>query len=158
TPVYSFLELQATKQTARVQALASYTRQWRHLDGTWQPNDPASFIQPGAFPNSRGLGSVTSTFESQNSLSASTSVTQLQVQSRNHTCRLGASYLAPWDIILATNYTFESGLWSGPVVTRIPAPDPAFGPPTVTLSNGRVVSNPLATTIRFADATRDDGQ
>ena len=28
----------------------------------------------------------------------------------------------------------------------------------VVLSNGRVVSNPLATTIRFANATRSDGQ
>src|SRR5262249_51701387 len=35
---------------------------------------------------------------------------------------------------------------------------PQFGPPTVTLSNGRVVSNPLATTIRFAYPTRSDGQ
>ena len=28
----------------------------------------------------------------------------------------------------------------------------------MTLSNGRTVSNPLATTIRFANATRDEGQ
>ena len=33
-----------------------------------------------------------------------------------------------------------------------------FGPATVTLSNGRVVSNPLATLNRFAFPTRDDGQ
>ena len=31
-------------------------------------------------------------------------------------------------------------------------------PPTVTLSNGRVVSNPLATTIRFAHGDRGEGQ
>jgi hypothetical protein len=43
-------------------------------------------------------------------------------------------------------------------VTRIAAPDPAFGPPTVRLSNGRVVANPLATTIRFANPTRGEGQ
>jgi hypothetical protein len=40
----------------------------------------------------------------------------------------------------------------------LPAPDPTFGPATVTLSNGRVVSNPLATPIRFANATRGSGQ
>src|SRR5262249_18953402 len=79
-PVYTFLELQATKQTERLQALASYTRQWRHLAGTWQPNDPASYIQPGAFADSKGIGSVTSTFESQNSLSASPSVSSLQTE------------------------------------------------------------------------------
>jgi len=43
-------------------------------------------------------------------------------------------------------------------VTRIAASDPAYGPPTLTLSNGRLVSNPLATTIRFAYATRGDNQ
>ena len=51
-----------------------------------------------------------------------------------------------------------SGPYSGPIVTRIPAADPQFGPATVTLSNGRVVSNPLATTIRFAFPTRGEGQ
>ena len=157
-PVYTFFELQGTKQTERFQALASYTHQWRHLAGTWQPNDPASFIQPDAFPNSKGIGSTTSTFESQNSLSSSPSVTSLQVQTIDDAIRLGASYRVLWDIVLATNYTFQSGLWSGPIVTRLAAPDPRFGPPTVTLSNGRVVSNPLATTIRFANQTRDEGQ
>jgi hypothetical protein len=54
--------------------------------------------------------------------------------------------------------TYQSGIWSGPVVTKIAAPDPAFGPTTLVLSNGRLVSNPLATTIRFAYPTRADGQ
>jgi hypothetical protein len=60
--------------------------------------------------------------------------------------------------MMSTNYTFQSGTWSGPIITRIAAADPAFGPPTVTLSNGRVVSNPLATTLRFAYPTRGEGQ
>ena len=64
----------------------------------------------------------------------------------------------PWSLQLASHFTYQSGPWSGPIVTRLPAPDPAFGPPTVTLSNGRVVSNPLATPIRFANATHADGQ
>jgi hypothetical protein len=51
-----------------------------------------------------------------------------------------------------------SGIYSGPVLTRIAAPDPRFGPPTVTLSTGRVVSNPLATTFRYAYGTRGEGQ
>jgi hypothetical protein len=157
-PVYTFLELQATKQTDRFQAIGSYTHQWRHLAGTWQPNDPASFIQPDAFPNSKGIGSVSNTFESQNSLSSSSSTSTLQVPARDHTIRLGAIYRGPLDTVFATNYTFQSGVWSGPITTRLAAPDPRFGPPTVTLSNGRVVSNPLATTIRFANATRDEGQ
>jgi hypothetical protein len=36
--------------------------------------------------------------------------------------------------------------------------DSTFGPATVALSNGRIVPNPLATTQRFAYATRGDGQ
>ena len=157
-PVYTFLELQATKQMERVQVIASYTHQWRHLAGTWQPNDPASFIQPDAFRDSKGIGSTTNTFESQNSLSGNSQVSSLQTQNRDDVIRLGAIYRAHWDVVLAANYTFQSGLWSGPIVTRLAAPDPRFGPSTVTLSNGRIVSNPLATTIRFANATRDDGQ
>jgi hypothetical protein len=157
-PVYTFFELLATKQTARFQGIASYTHQWRHLAGTWQPNDPASFIQPNAFSNSKGLGSVTSTFESQNSLSSSPVVSGQQAQAIDDTVRLGALYRAPWDVVLAVNYTFQSGLWSGPIFTRLAAPDPRFGPATVTLANGRTVSNPLATTIRFAYPKRDDGQ
>ena len=157
-PVYTFFELLATKQTARFQGIASYTHQWRHLAGTWQPNDPASFIQPDAFPNRKGIGSVTSTFESQNSLSASPILSGQQAQAIDDTVRLGAIYRGPWDIVLAINYTFQSGLWSGPIVTRLAAADSRFGPATVTLSNGRTVSNPLATTIRFAYPTRDQGQ
>ena len=38
------------------------------------------------------------------------------------------------------------------------APDPQFGPATLVLSNGRTVSNPLATTVRFAYASRGEGQ
>src|SRR5262249_17373848 len=60
--------------------------------------------------------------------------------------------------LFATNLVALSGPYSGPIVTRIAAADPRFGPSTITLSNGRTVSNPLATTIRFAYATRGDGQ
>jgi hypothetical protein len=157
-PVFTFFELQATKQTARMQVLASYTHQWRHVAGTWQPNDPASYIQPDAFPNEKGFGSVTSTFESHNSLSVSPVLSGQQAQAIDDMVRLGAIYHAPWDVVIATNYTFQSGLWSGPITTRLAAPDPRFGPATVRLSNGRDVSNPLATTIRFAHETRNDGQ
>ena len=54
-PVYNALEIVATKRTSRINVLGSYTRVWSHLAGTWQPNDPASFIQPASFPFDRGL-------------------------------------------------------------------------------------------------------
>jgi hypothetical protein len=163
TPVYSSLELSTTKRTARVELIASYVRQWRHIAGTWQPNDPAAFIQPGAFANNTGIGSSTGTAAATtdaNSL-VGYNMTQSQTASaqwQDHVARAAAAVTAPWGLLLAANYTFQSGTWSGPIVTRIAAPDPAFGPSTVTLSNGRVVSNPLATVLRFAYPTRGQGQ
>jgi hypothetical protein len=162
-PIYTSAEISVTKRTARVQALASYVRQWRHMGGTWQPNDPAAFIQPAAFANDRGLGSATgvlSTPVDANSLSG-TQMTQRSTASgqwQDHAARAGATVMAPLSILISGSYAFQSGAWSGPIVSRLAAADPAYGPATVTLSNGRVVSNPLATTIRFAHPTRGEGQ
>jgi hypothetical protein len=162
-PAYTSLELSLTKQTRRLQGIASYVRQWRHIAGTWQPHDPASFIQPSAFANDRGVGNATgqnSAPTDANALSG-TQMTQrssASAQWQDHAVRTGMTYTGPWKLLLATSYTFQSGAWSGPIVTRLAASDPAFGPTTVTLSNGRVVSNPLATTIRFAYPTRGEGQ
>ena len=163
TPVYSSLELSLTQRTAQMQALASYVRQWRHIDGTWQPNDPAAFIQPDAFANHTGIGSSTgtstATFDA-NSLSGfhMTQSVTASAQWQDHVVRAATAIDAPWGVMLSANYTFQSGTWSGPIVTRLAAADPAFGPPTVTLSNGRSVSNPLATLLRFAYPTRGEGQ
>jgi hypothetical protein len=154
-PVYKALELLVTKQTEHFQVLASFTRSWSHLAGTWQPLDPAAFIQPSAFQFDRGLGSNDNRLAaSNNGLNATTGdpgwIPTI--------ARLATVYHAPWNLIAGLNYTLQAGLSSGPILARIPTPDPQFGPATVTLSNGRVVPNPLATTIRFAFATRSDGQ
>ena len=148
TPVYDSLEFSMTKRTSRLQGVASYVRQWRHIDGTWQPNDPASFIQPGAFANSAGIGSTTGTTSAPtdaNSLSGSQGTQRGtgSAQWLNHAVRTGASYTGPWALLIAADLTIRSGIFSGPVVTRVAAADPAFGPATVTLPNGRVVTNPL---------------
>ncbi|MGH9159492.1 MAG: hypothetical protein ACRD2X_05860, partial [Vicinamibacteraceae bacterium] len=162
-PVYSALEVSLTKRTDSVQAIASYVRQWRHMDGTWQPHDPASFIQPEAFDNNRGIGTPTGLNTSTldvNSLSGS-SMTQrgtASAQWQDHVVRVGVTHDGPWGLLLAGHYTFQSGAWSGPIISRIAAPDASFGPETVTLSNDRVVQNPLATTFRFAYRTRGEGQ
>lgn len=158
-PLYWAAEFQISKQSDRIQALASYVKSWRRFDGDWQPNDPASFIQPGAFANSRGIGSATvlTTDTTDGNALSGTSQTGNETW-RDHTVRLGLGYSGPWGLSLATSYVFQTGPWSGPVVTRIAAADPRFGPATVRLSNGRVVPNPLATTIRFVGTTRGDGQ
>jgi hypothetical protein len=154
TMVYSGLEFTVAKQTSRINVLAGYTRGWQHLDGTWVPGDPASFIQPGAFANDRGIGSIRG--NETNSLSGTDSTRSPSWQ--KDAFRLGAAYNGPWALTFGSNLVFLSGPYSGPIVTKIAAADPQFGPATVTLSNGRTVSNPLATTIRFAYATRGDGQ
>jgi Carboxypeptidase regulatory-like domain/TonB dependent receptor len=152
--VYRGLEFDVTKRTDRVQLIANYTRAWQHVAGTWQPNDPASFIQPDAFANNKGLGTIRG--NTTNSLSGTADTRNPMWE--DHQARFGAVYFAPWEFVFAANFSVQSGPYSGPVVTRIAAPDPRFGPPTVRLSNGRVVSNPLATTIRFAGKDRGDGQ
>jgi hypothetical protein len=154
-PVYTAFEARLSKRSNSFQLIASYTRQFRHTAGTWQPNDPASFIQPGAFANDKGIGRLLDEI-TQNSLSG-TDMT-FSDQWKDHVFRVAATYHAPWQVLASSSYTFQSGPWSGPIVTRLAAGDPGFGPATVMLPNGRIVSNPLATAIRFAFPTRGDGQ
>jgi hypothetical protein len=154
-PVYQAIEAIVTKRTSRFQILGSYTRAFDHIAGTWQPNDPASFIQPGTFANNRGLDPNDNRSASvNNAYSAGTS----GFEWLNHIARASVVYQAPWKFQVATNYSIQRGRWSGPILNRIAAADPQFGTPTVTLSNGRVVSNPLATTLRFANEDRGAGQ
>ncbi len=154
TQVYSGLEFVVAKRTSRLNLIAGYTRGFQHLDGTWTPGDPASFIQPDAFPNNRGIGTIRG-FET-NSLSGTGDTRSPSWQ--KHAFRGGIAYNGPWDTVVASTLVALSGPYSGPIVTRIAAADPQFGPSTVRLSNGRQVSNPLATTIRFAFPTRGEGQ
>jgi len=154
-PVYNALEILATKQTSQFQLLGSFTRSWSHLEGTWQPRDPASFIQPDAFLLNRGMelndNRVASSNNGLNPGTGGAEWTELVV-------RFAAVYHAPWKFNVATNYALQGRRWSGPIITRVATADPQFGPTTVTLSNGRIVSNPLATLNRFAFPTRDEGQ
>ena len=77
---------------------------------------------------------------------------------RPYNLRLVGHYIAPYGITLSSNYPVRGLHYSGPIVTRLSAPDLRFGPPTITLANGTTQPNPLATTIRFANATRGEGQ
>jgi hypothetical protein len=157
--VYSGLDVSVAKQGDRVQWLASYNHQWRHVAGTWVPNDPASFIQPDAFANDKGIGMTRGSLSTPlDSNSLSGTYMAGAGNWRDNVVSLSASTRLRWGVRVAPVITYQNGMWSGPIVTRIAAADPAFGPTTVTLSNGRLVSNPLATTIRFAYPTRGDGQ
>jgi hypothetical protein len=158
-PVVVALQAQVTRRSARTTFVAGYTREWNHLAGTWQPNDPASFIQPSAFRNANGIGGVGGCTSGGalcpdgNSLLAGFGGGTW----RNHVINSGATWLAPWGLQFATTYNFQTGPWSGPIQT-LAAADPRFGPPSIALSNGRVVQNPLSTAVRFAYSTRGEGQ
>jgi hypothetical protein len=150
--VYRGLEFTTTKRAAAWQLYSTYTLASQHVDGTWQPNDPASFIQPDAFDNDAGLGTVRG-----NSTNSFTGDLRNRMWQK-HQFRTGITWSAPWRLVLSTSFSTQSGTPTGPVTTNIASPDPVFGPSTIRLSNGRLVSNPLATTLRFAYADRGTGQ
>lgn len=154
-PVYKGLDVRVTKQTNRAQFIIGYTRIWRHIEGTWVPNDPASIIQPGVFPNDRAIGTA-SGFDPNNSLAQNNM--GFNAPWRDHNFMAAGTYVAPWGLMISGRYGFLSGIWSGPIITRLAAPDPAFGPSTAPLANGTGGQNPLNTALRFAFPTRGEGQ
>jgi hypothetical protein len=140
-----------------VQFLVALNRQWQHLSGTWNPTDPARFIQPDAFANNKMLPMARGNNEND-------SYTQLGTYGPTwlkYSTRFGGTWHAPLGLVLSGSLIIQAGPWSGPLLDRIDANDPrvtAFGPPTFTLANGTRVSNPLATNIRFVGKNRGDGQ
>jgi hypothetical protein len=151
--VYQGIELTATKQLTKLQFIGTYTHEWQHIAGTWQPNDPASILQPSAFANNAGLGSVRGFVP--NSLTGSADTRDRMWQPDQ--ARTAVSWSAPWKMRVSSSFTAQSGTPTGPITTNIGAPDSQYGPATMNI-DGRLVSNPLATTFRFAYANRGIGQ
>lgn len=138
------------------QVMGTVTRQWQHLDGTWNPTDPARFIQPDAFPNNRDLSRHLFGNGDDNSLDGGGA--ESGVAYRPYSVRMAGQYFAPWDLKVAASYVIQAGGYLGPVVVQNATGDPVFGPGRVTLANGTTQPNPLATSWRFAYPTRSDGQ
>ena len=149
--VYQGIEFTATKQSARLQFISTYTLAYEHIAGTWQPDDPAAFIQPGTFANNAGIGTVRG-----NTTSSYTSDTRNRSW-QHHQWRTGLTWAAPWRLRISNTFTMQSGIPSGPITTNLAASDPQYGPATMAI-DGRTVSNPLATTYRFVYPNRGDGQ
>ena len=152
----------AKNMSHNFQLLAGINRQWQHFGGTWNPTDPAKFIQPGTFPSDTLIYMPRGNNE-ENSLPIATGTTVHTYGPtwQKYSIRFGGTYLLPWDVTFAGSYTILAGPWSGPIVDYLPANDPqlaAFGPPAVRLANGTTQSNPLATRMRFVNATRGEGQ
>jgi hypothetical protein len=148
--IYKAIEFSVSKQTRKVLLFGTYSYSPDHLGGTWQPNDPAAIIQPNAFANNAGIGTVRGY-----DVNDFTGDTRNRMWQRNQ-LRTGVTYKAPWSLHLATTFTAQSGTPGGPVVITTPYQG-EYGPATLSI-DGRTVSNPLATTYRFAYANRGIGQ
>lgn len=161
--VYRGVELSLHKGFARdLQFLIGYSHTHQWIDGTWDRNDPAGFLQPEAFPNSRGIGSLVRPVNLGQIDSLLDPLQPTQYTLRNsgvppHMLKVNVAYVAPLGLTVGGSYLFQMGQYSGPILTFIPAASLPH-PPTVTLSNGREVSNPLGTRVRFFHSTRDEGQ
>ena len=78
------------------QVMATATRQWQHIDGTWNPTDPARFIQPDAFPNNRDLSRHLFGNGDDNSLDGGGA--ESGVAYRPYSVRIAGQYFAPWEV------------------------------------------------------------
>ena len=141
------------------QLVSTIHRQWQHLNGTWNPTDPAKFIQPGAFANDRNIWRTDGLVD-ENSLSTGANLINNPMW-EPFSLRFAGTYNAPKGLGVSTSYTIVGGPWSGPIIDQIAANDPriaVFGPSTVVSSTGVPQPNPLATRIRFYYPTRGEGQ
>ncbi len=134
--------------------LTTFARQWHNISGTWNPTDPARFIQPEAFQLKNVSLYDTRGNNDNNSLSGGSIGSSIWMRGN---MAGGWSWHAPLNLVVSGSVTAGRTFWTGPIVDRIAAADPQFGPARITLANGTTTPNPLATTIRFAYPTRTEG-
>lgn len=149
----------AKNMSNNFQIIASGTYQWQRLSGTWNPTDPARFVQPDAFANNRDLSQQLFGNGDDNTLNGGGR--ESGAAYRPFSVRIGGQWNAPWGISVGGSYVIQAGGFVGPLLVQLPANDPQvtqFGPSTVRLANGRTQPNPLATRLRFQGPTRGDGQ
>src|SRR6184192_4231713 len=120
TTHYKALQATLTKNmTHNFQMLFTAQRQWQHLEGTWNPSDPAKFIQPDAFANDRDLSTQLFGNGDHNTLDGRGR--ESGAAYRPYSVRLAAQYNAPWDLNIGASYVIQAGGYVGPLVTRIAA-------------------------------------
>ncbi|MGH9752461.1 MAG: TonB-dependent receptor domain-containing protein, partial [Blastocatellia bacterium] len=120
---------------SRLQAFCSYTYQRQVEKGDFKFDDISGYLNPREW------------FENDK-------------VARPHILRVNGSYYLPLRFTVAMIFSLQSGEYSGPIVKDLAVNDPevgAHGPRTLSLSNGRVVNNPLFTTRRLA-GPRSEGQ
>ena len=124
---YRALQVTIAKNlTHGFQFLGAFHRQWQHLTGTWNPTDPARFIQPDAFPNDRLLWR-TDGMQDQNSLATGDTLTNNPMWNP-YSVRLSAAWHAPAGFLVSSSYTIMAGPWSGPDHRSASGQQPAARP------------------------------
>ena len=119
----------------RFQAFASYTYQHMVDRGDFKYDDITGYLNPRSWYENTHVA-------------------------RPHVVRLNGSVYLPYRFTAAIIFSYQSGAFGGALIKDLAATDPevsAHGPRTLTLSNGRVVNNPLFTTRRLV-GPRNDGQ
>ncbi len=153
--VTDFEAVLAKNLSHNFQVILTGTRQFQHLTGTWNPTDPARFIQPDAFPNNRDLSRHL--FGNGDDSSLDGGGRESGVAYRPYSVRVAGQYHAPLGMRVAGTYVIQAGGYLGPVLIES-VTNPAFGPGQIRLANGTSQPNPLATAWRFAYGTRSEGQ
>ncbi len=126
---YRAIEMTLAKNMSRnFQAMAGINRQWQHFGGTWNPTDPAKFIQPNTFASDTLLYMPRGNNE-ENSLPLTTGTTVHTYGPtwQKYSMRFGGSYQAPWRVAISASYTILAGPWSGPIVDQLAADRSAAG-------------------------------
>jgi hypothetical protein len=158
---YQAIEMTLTKNMSHgFQMIAGLTRQWHKIDGTWNPTDPARFVQPNHFANNANLYMPRGNNDG-NSLPDTGNALSYGPTWMKYRGNLGGVWQAPWDINVAASATFQAGPWSGSPLYQLAANDPdvlRYGPATFRLANGSTAANPLATRNRYVFSNRGEGQ
>jgi hypothetical protein len=158
---YQALEITVTKNMSRgFQLMAGVNRQWHKMTGTWNPTDPARFVEPDAFANDANLYMPRGNND-ENSLPNTGNALSYGPTWMKYRMNFGGVWRAPLGINVAGNVTVQAGPWSGAILSQLPANDPQiaqFGQTTFRLPNGTTQPNPLATRNRYVYSTRGEGQ
>lgn len=158
---YQAIEMTVTKNMSHgFQFIAGVNRQWHKMDGTWNPTDPAGFVQPNHFANNANLYMPRGNNDG-NSLPDTGNALSYGPTWMKYRGNFGGVWQAPWGINVAGNITVQAGPWSGSPLYQLSATDPdvlKYGPSKFTLANGSTASNPLATRNRYVFSNRGEGQ
>ena len=112
------------------QFIAGFNRQWHKIDGTWNPTDPARFVQPNHFANNANLYMPRGNNDD-NSLPDTGNALSYGPTWMKYRGNFGAVWQAPWGINVAGNAHVAGRALVGFAVVSVVGNDPdvlKYGP------------------------------